>query len=42
MDQLNDLAPAIGGAGILAFVLLTLRRIKREQAMAREKRDPAE
>ena len=42
MDGLNELAPAIGGAGILVFVLLTLRRIKREQARAREKRDAAE
>ena len=42
MDQLNDLAPAIVGAGILAFVGLTLLRIKREQARARRKREAAD
>lgn len=42
MDGLNELAPAIVGAGILAFVGLTLLRIKREQVTAREKREAAE
>jgi hypothetical protein len=42
MDQLNDLAPALVGAGILVFVGLTLLRIKREQARARERREAAE
>jgi hypothetical protein len=42
MDQLNGLAPAIVGIGILAFVCLTLLRIKREQAKARERREAAE
>ncbi len=42
MDGLNQLAPAIVGAGILAFVGLTLLRIKREQARSRERRDAAE
>ncbi len=41
MDQLNDLAPAIVGAGIFAFVSYTYFRIKREQARAREKRERA-
>ena len=42
MDQLNDLAPGLAGLGILGFVLLTLRRIRREQARSRERRDAAE
>lgn len=42
MDRLNDLAPAIVGAGILAFVWLTLLRIKREQARSRKRREAAE
>lgn len=42
MDQLNDLAPVIGGMVVLAFVGLTLLRIKREQARSRERRDAAE
>lgn len=42
MDRLNDLAPAIGGLGVLAFVGLTLLRIKREQVRSRERRDAAE
>ena len=39
MDWLNDLAPAIVGAGILAFVWLTLLRIQREQVRARQRRE---
>lgn len=39
MAWLNDLAPAIVGAGILAFVWLTLLRIRREQVRARERRE---
>lgn len=39
MDQLNDLAPAIVGIGILAFVGLTLLRIKREQVRSRKRRE---
>ena len=42
MDWLNELAPAIVGAGILAFAGFTLLRIKREQARARERREAAE
>lgn len=42
MDRLNDLAPAIVGAGIFAFAWYTLMRIKREQAKARAKRKAAE
>jgi MYXO-CTERM domain-containing protein len=42
MDQLNDLAPGIAGLGILAFVLLTLRRIRREQTRSRKEREAAE
>jgi hypothetical protein len=42
MDQLNNLAPAIVGAGILLFAGLTLRRIKREQIRARNERKAAE
>jgi preprotein translocase subunit YajC len=42
VDRLNDLAPAIVGAGIFAFAWFTLLRIKREQAKAREKRQAAE
>ena len=42
MDQLNELAPAIVGGGILVFVGLTLLRIKREQTRARERREAAE
>jgi hypothetical protein len=42
MEWLNNLAPAIVTAGILAFVGLTLLRIKREQARSRERRDAAE
>jgi hypothetical protein len=41
MDRLNDLAPAIGGLGMLAFIWYTYFRIKREQARARAKRDAA-
>lgn len=39
MDRLNDLAPAIVGAGILAFDWPTALRSKWEQAMARERRE---
>ena len=42
MDRLNDLAPAIGGMFILAFVGLTLLRIKREQIRSRKEREAAE
>lgn len=42
MDGLNDLAPVIGGLIVLAFVGLTLLRIKREQARSRVTRDAAE
>jgi hypothetical protein len=42
MEWLNNLAPAIVAGGILAFVGLTLLRIKREQARSRERRDAAE
>lgn len=42
MDGLNELAPAIGGAGVLVFVGFTLLRIKREQARARRRREAAE
>ncbi|HEX8623289.1 MAG TPA: hypothetical protein VF718_15075 [Allosphingosinicella sp.] len=42
MDQLNDLAPALVGVGILIFVGLTLLRIKREQARSRARREAAE
>jgi hypothetical protein len=42
MDRLNDLAPAIVGAGILAFIGFTLLRIKREQVRSRKEREAAE
>ena len=38
MDQLNDLAPAIGGLAILAYGWSVLFRIKREQVRSRETR----
>jgi hypothetical protein len=41
MDRLNDLAPAIVGAGFFAFGWYTYLRIKREQARSRAKRDAA-
>lgn len=41
MDRLNDLAPAIGGAAILAYAWFVIFRIKRQQARSREK-TPAE
>jgi hypothetical protein len=42
MNQLNDFAPAIVGVGVLAFIGITLLRIKREQIKSRERRDAAE
>ncbi len=37
MDGLNEYAPAIGGAAILAYAWYTYFRIKREQARSRER-----
>jgi hypothetical protein len=42
MDRLNDLAPAIVGAGIFAYAWFTYFRIKREQTRSRERREAAE
>lgn len=42
MDQLNDYAPAIVGAGFLAYGWYMYFRIKRQQAKSREMRTPAE
>ncbi|MEA3053201.1 MAG: hypothetical protein QOG72_2104 [Sphingomonadales bacterium] len=42
MDGLNEYAPAIGGAVLLAYLLYTYFRIKREQARSREKGEAAE
>lgn len=42
MDGLNELAPAIGGAGVLLFVGFTVLRIKREQIRARKRPEAAE
>jgi hypothetical protein len=37
MDRLNELAPAIGGAAVLAYGWFLIFRIKRQQARSREK-----
>ena len=42
MDRLNEFAPAIGGAAILAYAWWVLFRIKREQDRSRERPDAAE
>ncbi len=42
MDGLNEYAPAIGGTALLAYVLYTYFRIRREQARSRERPDAAE
>jgi hypothetical protein len=36
MDRLNDFAPAIGGAAILAYGWWVIFRIKRQQTKSRE------
>jgi hypothetical protein len=38
MNGLNEYAPAIGGAGLLAYIWFTYFRIKRQQAKSRETR----
>lgn len=42
MDGLNEWAPTIVGAGLLAYLWHTYFRIKREQARDREKGEAAE
>jgi len=42
MDGLNEYAPAIGGAALLAYVWYTYVRIKREQARDRAEEQAAE
>jgi hypothetical protein len=42
MDGLNEYAPAIGGAVLLAYLWYTYFRIKREQARDRAEEQAAE